>query len=101
MTISAQSRYSRGTVVRLPDSSGTYNLSVLRTVPPVTTGFSLYTWQSGDRPDLVANRVFGNPLLWWAIFDANPEIINPLNVPPGTIIRMPIGPVMGQGTLLQ
>lgn len=96
-----QSRYTQGTIVRMPDSEGTYNVSVLRTVSAQIKNFTLYSWKSGDRPDLVAYRQLGNSQLWWAIFDINPEIIYPLNILPGTLVRIPKGPVMGQGTLLQ
>jgi len=103
VSILPQSRYSAqgATVVRLPNSSGTYNLTVLRTVPSSVSGYTLYTWQAGNRPDLVASQLLGNPQLWWAIFDINPEIIYPLNIPPGTVVRIPNSPVMGQGTLVQ
>ena len=101
MSISSQSRYVQGKLTRIPNSSGVYNLSVIRTVPNNTSGFSLYVWKSLDRPDLVAHTLLGNSNLWWAIFDINPELINPLNVPAGTVVRIPINPVMGQGTLAQ
>lgn len=101
--ITPQSRYNAQgtTVVRMPDSSGTYNLTALRTIPPSLSSYTLYTWQAGNRPDLVAAQLLGNPALWWSIFDINPEIIYPLNIPPGTVVRIPSNPVMGQGTLVQ
>jgi len=101
MAISPQSRYTQGTVVRMPDANGNYNLTVLRTTPAGQADYRLYTWQRGDRPDLVAYEQFGNPALWWAIFDINPELIYPLNVPPGTVVRIPVNPILGQGTLIQ
>ncbi len=99
--ITPQSRYTQGTVVRMPDSEGTYNVSVLRTVRTQIQNFSLYIWQVGDRPDLVAYKTLQNSQLWWAIFDINPEIIYPLRITPGTVVRIPKTPIMGQGTLLQ
>ncbi len=103
MSISPQSRYNSvgATITRLPNSLGLYNVSVLRTIPSSTSSYTLYIWQSGDRPDLVAANKLGNPTLWWAIFDINPEIIYPLNIPPGTAVRIPSSPVMSQGTLIQ
>jgi hypothetical protein len=101
MAIGTQSRYTQGNLLRMPNSEGTYNVSVLRTVPAQAGNFTLYIWKASDRPDLVATRLLGNPSLWWSIFDINPEIIYPLNVPAGTVVRIPIGPVMGQGTLIQ
>jgi hypothetical protein len=102
MAITLQSRYNQGTLIRVPNSSGVYNLSVVRTVPSTpASGFRLYVWQPGDRPDVVASNLLGNPELWWSIFDINPELIYPLNITPGTVVRVPINPVMGQGTLVQ
>lgn len=96
-----QSRYTQGQLVRLPNALGVYNLSVTRTVPPSFGQFKLYVWQNGDRPDSVASTQLNNPQLWWAIFDINPEVIDPLSVPAGALVRIPSGPVMGQGTLTQ
>jgi hypothetical protein len=103
VSISAQSRYhAPGTTIeRLPNSGGVYNITVMRTIPGGTASYYLYTWRAGDRPDLVAAETLKNPNLWWAIFDINPELIYPLNILPGTIVRIPNGPVMGQGTLIQ
>ena len=100
--IPQRSRYASGTLTRLQDSKGHYNLSVLRNVKATPNViFSLYVWREGDRPDLVAAQKLGDSRLWWAIFDINPEIIYPLGIPPGSIVRIPAQPVMGQGTLNQ
>ena len=101
--IPPNSRYNspQGTLVRLPNAAGVYNLSVLRQTPSTLANYTLYTWKPGDRADLVAAKQLGNANLWWAIFDINPQIIYPLSIPPGTIIRIPTNPIMSQGTLLQ
>lgn len=103
MSIGPQSRYNAqgSSIVRVANAAGQYNLTVLRTVPPSLASYELYVWKASDRPDLVAQEKFGNPQLWWAIFDINPEIIYPLNIPAGTAVRIPTSPVMGQGTLIQ
>lgn len=102
MTILPQSRYIQNSVTtRVADSEGTYNLTVFRTTPQTSGVFRLYIWQIGDRPDSVAEKFLGDPGLWWAIFDVNPELIYPLSVPPSTVVRIPTGPVLGQGTLNQ
>ena len=101
MSILPQSRYQSGVLTRVANSSGTYNLSVLRTTPAVSTNYKLYVWKEGDRPDIVAAKELGNPTLWWAIFDINPELIYPLGIPAGTVVRIPNSPVQGQGTLIQ
>jgi hypothetical protein len=101
MAIYPQSRYVQGTLVRMLDSNGVYQLSVLRTTPAATVAFTLYVWQVGDRPDIVAQQLLGNSSLWWSIIDINPEIINPIGIPAGYLVRIPTGPIEGQGTLIQ
>lgn len=99
------SRYATnagGIIVRLQNSSGTYNLSVLRTVQPQSVPFTLYIWKMSDRLDSVAYRLFGDASLWWTITDLNPEILDPLSIPTGAVIRVPTGSfVQSQSTLTQ
>jgi hypothetical protein len=99
--IPSQSRYSQGVLTRAADAKGIFQTAALRTTPAISANFTLYVWQTEDRPDIVAAKKLGNPQLWWAIFDINPEIFDPLNVPTGTVVRIPLGPVAGQGTLFQ
>jgi hypothetical protein len=103
MPILPNSRYTTGsTISKLPNGAGIYNISVLRTIPNSgSISFSLYVWKQGDRPDTVAAAKLSNPQLWWAIFDFNPEFIYPLSIPPGSIIRIPVGPILGQGSNYQ
>ena len=101
LPISYSSRYSQGTLTRVSDASGIYNVTVYRPTPPSTTNYQLYTWKPSDRPDSVAFRELGDATLWWAIFDYNPEVIYPFNVPPGTVIRIPNNPIVNHGTLVQ
>lgn len=101
LPLSYTSRYSQGVLTRIANASGVYNLTSYRSTPASTTNYILYTWKPFDRPDSVAARTLGDPTLWWAIFDYNPEIIYPLNVPPGTVVRIPNNPIVGHGELVQ
>jgi hypothetical protein len=83
------------------NAEGVYNLTIYRPTPASTTNYTLYTWKPSDRPDLVAARLLGDPTLWWAIFDYNPEVIYPFGVPPGTVLRIPGNPIVDHGTLVQ
>ncbi|MBT2367450.1 hypothetical protein J7E88_19605 [Streptomyces sp. ISL-10] len=49
-----------------------------------------HTVSSGDRPDLLAQRYFGDPGQWWQIADANP-VLDPaeLTDEAGRTIRIP------------
>jgi len=101
LPIPYSSRYSQGTLTRVANAGGVYNVTVYRSTPASTTGYRLYTWKSQDRPDSVAAKELGDSTLWWAIFDYNPEVIYPFNVPSGTVLRIPNNPVVGHGTLVQ
>jgi hypothetical protein len=96
-----QSRYYGQTQVRLAATDGTYQRAVLRTIDATTTEFFIYVWSAGDRPDSVANSQIGDPTMWWQIMDINPEILNPLNIPTGTPVRIPTSTSLGQATIVQ
>jgi prophage DNA circulation protein len=88
--IFTDSRYADGIVTRAIDSrNNTYQLSLFRQFPEDSSEFYLYTWTQRDRIDLVANEFLGDPSLWWVLMDYNPEIVNPLDIPMGTSIRIP------------
>jgi len=44
--------------------------------------------QEGDRLDNLAYQYYGNPALWWFIARANGMVA--MNVPAGTLMRIPI-----------
>src|SRR5262245_64632886 len=48
-----------------------------RLLPPLEQGddnTQPHTVAAGDRPDLLAQRYFGDPSQWWQIADANPVL---------------------------
>jgi hypothetical protein len=53
---------------------------------------------AGERPDLLAQRFFGNPGQWWQIADANP-VLDPqeLTAEPGRAIDIPLPGGFPQG----
>lgn len=48
-----------------------------------------YIWRSGDRMDILSQQRYGRPDRWWQIMDANPGIIDPNSIRPGTVLRVP------------
>lgn len=48
-----------------------------------------YTYQAGDRLDILAHKVYGDPLLYWAILDANPQYRHELEIKAGDTILIP------------
>lgn len=84
------SRYASGQVTRDYRSlTGDYPVVVYRNFPNEKVKFFLYEWSEQDRIDQVAKKFLGYSHLWWKIMDYNPETINPLDIAPGTIIRIP------------
>ncbi|GAA2261953.1 hypothetical protein GCM10010145_29520 [Streptomyces ruber] len=57
-----------------------------------------HTVTTGDRPDLLAQRYFGDPAQWWQIADANP-VLHPdeLTDEPGRVIGIPLAGGFPQG----
>ncbi len=43
----------------------------MRFIPAVAAGLPGYTVQQGDRPDLAAYRILGDPEQFWSLCDAN------------------------------
>jgi hypothetical protein len=88
--IYSDSRYASGTILKVQDArTETYRLAVYRKFPTARTNFYGYTWVEGDRIDVVSFKLLGSPTLWWKIMDFNPEISNPMDIPVGTVIRIP------------
>ena len=88
--IYSDSRYADGNIFVASDSrKRTYEVTVYRTFPTLSSEFFLYTWVQGDRPDIVSHKLLGDSEFWWRIMDINPEMINPLHIPIGTTIRIP------------
>jgi hypothetical protein len=86
----SDSRYSDGYFLKANDARTTRNqISVYRRFPSYTTSFYYYSWLEGDRIDVLASKIYGDSDRWWNIMDANPEIIDPMNIIPGTLIRVP------------
>lgn len=84
------SRYADGTVFKARDArKNTVELTVFRTFPTSSSDFFWYEWTSADRLDVLSTKFLGSPSLWWVIMDVNPEIINPIVISPGTMIRIP------------
>jgi hypothetical protein len=90
--IYTDSRYNNGLLVDVYDTkTNYYQLTVFRAWPNASNYFSYYTWEEGDRIDVISNQTYGNPSFWWKIMDYNPEILNPFNIAPGTVLRIPNG----------
>jgi hypothetical protein len=88
--IYTDSRYSTGKLYSAWNTRK-YDTDVFvsREFPRGRAQYFMYTWRESDRIDLVANRFFKTPAVWWKIMDYNPEIGNPFEIPVGTVIRIP------------
>jgi nucleoid-associated protein YgaU len=52
--------------------------------------YVLYQVQAGDTLDILAWRFYDNPAEYWRIADMNPQIDFPMDVPAGTMLRVPL-----------
>ena len=84
------SRYADATVFTAWDSrKSQYNLTCFRNFPRYRQNFFMYEYVEKDRLDVLAHKFLNNPGLWHEILDINPEIINPNEIAPGTLLRIP------------
>jgi phage tail protein X len=84
------SRYASGRLTQnFHARTRLWHVSVMRTFPNMQTDYFLYTTVEGDRVDALSYRFFGTSAIWWKIMDFNPEVINPHNIPVGTVLRIP------------
>jgi nucleoid-associated protein YgaU len=56
--------------------------------PSVATYYE-HTYLQGERLDQLAAKYYNNPNYWWIIPEFNPQIIDFVNITPGTVIRIP------------
>ncbi|WP_329549062.1 hypothetical protein OG548_39520 [Streptomyces sp. NBC_01356] len=63
---------------------------LLPPVPDEAEDIQAHTVSTGERPDLLGQRYFGDPAQWWQIADANP-VLDPreLTAEPGSEIDIP------------
>jgi hypothetical protein len=84
------SRYADGNIFNAYNTTkAQYDLTVFRTFPDVVTPVIYYEWVEGDRIDGLSAKFFGDPEYWWQIMDINPQIPNPFEITPGTVLRIP------------
>jgi hypothetical protein len=90
--ISSESRYVDSPLYLAYDARReAYHATAPRRFPLIEGRFFWYTWKNADRIDMVAQDLLGDATLWWQIMDMNPEVLNPLHIPPGTQVRIPSG----------
>lgn len=87
------SRYANGPLAQVINpNSGKYTAAVYRRFPGIQAfAYYTYTWKEGDQIDSFAHAIYGSSSVWWRLMDANPEILDPFLIPPGTVIRVPRG----------
>ena len=87
--IHTNSRYYNGSLHQ--ETSG--EVFVHRSFPKAMSfsDIAVYIWKDGDRPDIVASRIFGDANKWYILMDMNPEILNPWGISIGTVLRIPNG----------
>lgn len=48
-----------------------------------------HVYVAGERLDQIAYRYYRSPEYWWIIPEFNPEIVDFINIEPGTVLRIP------------
>jgi len=88
--ISSTSRYANSSVVTIENAAGNHvQVIVPGEQESFTFSYVYHVVAAQDRIDLVADAYYNDPLQWWRIGDANPEILDWSAMPVGTQIRVP------------
>lgn len=88
--IYADSRYANGNVYKaFVPRLDAKSVTVERRFPSDTSRFYFYQVGLGERLEQIAQETLGDSSLWYVIMDYNPELLNPFNVPLGTVLRIP------------
>lgn len=89
MTIQATSRYIDSPVFIVNVDGGHRQVIGSGPQEPYAFTFQSYQVTGSDRLDTLAFDFYGDETKWFAIADANPEILDWTIMPVGTIIRIP------------
>lgn len=87
--MTAPSRYDNGVTIISAETGGVPVIGVLRSPAASAQRFLHYQTGPNDRLDNLAYRFYQDPTLWWVIADANPELLYPDPLVPGSILRIP------------
>jgi len=87
--ISSKSRYANSKIV-----TQTVNGKDVQYITPsapvsYTFQYNYYVTNGSDRIDNIANGFVGDAQQWHVVGDANPQIMEWFQIPPGTILRIP------------
>lgn len=87
VVLSAKSRLLFGTFTTV---DGVEFFDILQ-LPSITeqTDDTTYEWKSNDHIDIVANRFYGDSMLWWVIAVANNIELVPIQLNEGQLLRIP------------
>lgn len=84
------SRYQPARVSYMLDGrTGSTRPTVLRGRVATTPSNEVTRWDYGARIDIYGSALFNDPEQWWRVMDANPEILDPASMQPGTPLRIP------------
>lgn len=91
MAIYQDSRYERADVVALQGPDGVYHATIVpgREPVPIST-YTVHRFIQGDSLPALADTAYGDAEYWWLIADANPGVLFPEGIPPGTLLRIPV-----------
>ena len=87
------SRYNDGPLTQVPHKyTDVYTIGVFRKFSQFKkVKYIEYTWVDGDSLGALSDTYGDGPKYWWEIMEINPDITNPFNIEPGTIIKVPYG----------
>lgn len=92
MSIFQGSRYEYSVVdfVAIKEDSDANAIVFYEFSPLGSFSYREHTYIKNERLDVISYDYYQRPDFWWLILDANPQIEDPLNIEPGTVLRIPL-----------
>lgn len=88
--ISSTSRYTSAIIDTAVGPDGNTRQEMRAAFPKSRRiSYTNYRVTDADRIDSIAYEFYGNAQLWWLIAEANPEILDWMDLEPGEVIRVP------------
>lgn len=86
--IMATNRYKHSEIEKNTDGKRFYRSTIFPSIKERETDIFIYS-RRGDRLDLLANRYYSDPTLWWIIAEANHLVKGTFAVEPSIRLRIP------------
>lgn len=89
MTVSQNSRYFLAEQRKITSSRGAVTAVFPSPYKAQVLNYTVVVVPVGQSVESLASRLYNDPTKWWLVANVNPNVKFPLDLRPGTILRLP------------